>query len=187
VNVVAAAIGVAWLVFWVYWLAAAVRTRGDVRSGGLPSGRRYAGIRLGFILLAVLLIRARVFRSADITSSGWLQAIGVALFVCGLSLAIWARRYLGRNWGTPRSQKADPQLVTSGPYRSIRHPIYSGLLLAILGTAMAVAWYWAIAGVVVGAYFVYCALEEERFMASKFPDTYPTYKSSTKMMIPYVF
>jgi protein-S-isoprenylcysteine O-methyltransferase Ste14 len=76
--------------------------------------------------------------------------------------------------------------VTSGPYRRVRHPIYSGLLLALLGTAVAVAWYWAIAGVVVGVYFVYSAIEEERYMASRFPDTYPQYKSSTRMMIPFV-
>ena len=76
--------------------------------------------------------------------------------------------------------------MTSGPYRRVRHPIYSGLLLAVLGTALAVGWYWAIAGVVLGAYFTYCALDEERYMAIRFPDTYPSYKNSTKMMIPFV-
>jgi protein-S-isoprenylcysteine O-methyltransferase Ste14 len=186
-HVVAIAVGVAWVAFWAYWLAAAARTRGDSRDGArFPQGR-YAGIRLGVIVLLALLVRAKVFGIVGITSDGWVQAIGAALFVCGLSLAIWARRYLGRNWGTPRSQKIDPELVTSGPYRRVRHPIYSGLLLALLGTALAVSWYWAIAGVVLGAYFIYCALEEERYMATKFPDTYPKYRRSTKMMIPFVF
>ena len=59
------------------------------------------------------------------------------LFAVGLGFAIWARRALGHNWGTPMSQKYEPELVTSGPYWMVRHPIYSGILVAGLGTAVA--------------------------------------------------
>jgi protein-S-isoprenylcysteine O-methyltransferase Ste14 len=104
-----------------------------------------------------------------------------------LALAIWARIYLGGNWGTPMSQKVDPELVTSGPYRSIRHPIYSGILLAMIGTTIAVSLYWLVAVAMLGAYFLYSAVVEERFMASRFPDSYPPYKRSTKMLIPFIF
>ena len=65
-----------------------------------------------------------------------------ACFVLGLALAVWARVYLGRNWGMPMSRRADPELVTTGPYRRVRHPIYSGLILAMAGTAIAVSLYW---------------------------------------------
>jgi protein-S-isoprenylcysteine O-methyltransferase Ste14 len=116
-----------------------------------------------------------------------LQGVGLAIFVAGLALAIWARVYLGRNWGTPMSQKVDPDLVTTGPYRTIRHPIYSGILLAIVGTAVALSWYWLIAVPLLGGYFVYSAIMEERYMTKLFPDTYAEYKRSTKMLIPYVF
>jgi protein-S-isoprenylcysteine O-methyltransferase Ste14 len=62
-----------------------------------------------------------------------LQVLRVILFLSGLGLAAWARIYLGRNWGMPMTQqKNEPEIVTSGPYRFARHPIYSGLLLAIL-------------------------------------------------------
>ena len=105
----------------------------------------------------------------------------------GLALAIWARVYLGRNWGMPMSQKADPELVTTGPYRSIRHPIYSGIILAMVGTTIAVSLYWLVAAVLIGAYFTYSAVAEERFMAIRFPESYPGYKRSTKMLIPFVF
>jgi protein-S-isoprenylcysteine O-methyltransferase Ste14 len=84
------------------------------------------------------------------------------------------------------SKKVDPELVTTGPYRSIRHPIYSGILLATIGTAIAVSWYWWIVVVLGGCYFVYSALVEERNMASLFPDSYPRYKQTTKMLIPFV-
>jgi protein-S-isoprenylcysteine O-methyltransferase Ste14 len=84
------------------------------------------------------------------------------------------------------SQKVDPELVTAGPYRRIRHPIYSGIILAMIGTTIAVSLYWLIAVVVIGAYFLYSAIVEERSMARLFPDSYPEYRRSTKMLIPYI-
>jgi protein-S-isoprenylcysteine O-methyltransferase Ste14 len=85
------------------------------------------------------------------------------------------------------SQKADPELVTTGPYKSIRHPIYSGIILAMIGTTIAVSLYWLVAVAFTGAYFVYSAIAEERFMAGRFPGSYPEYKRSTKMLIPFTF
>ena len=134
-----------------------------------------------------MLLRARALKGHSAISDSWLQGIGLALFVLGLALAVWARVYLGRNWGMPMSQKADPELVTTGPYRSIRHPIYSGIILAMIGTAMAVSLYWLVAVVLLGAYFIYSATVEERFMGGRFPDSYPEYKRSTKMLIPFIF
>lgn len=131
-------------------------------------------------------MRARAFKGQTVTSDPWLQGIGLAIFVLGLALAIWARVYLGRNWGTPMSQKVDPDLVTTGPYRTIRHPIYSGIILAMVGTAVAVSWYWLIAVALLGAYFVYSAVIEERYMTKLFPNSYPQYKRSTKMLVPFV-
>ena len=77
--------------------------------------------------------------------------------------------------------------MTTGPYRRVRHPIYSGIILAMVGTALAVSWYWLIAVGVLGAYFVYSADIEERYMTALFPDAYPAFKRSTKMLIPFVF
>ena len=87
----------------------------------------------------------------------------------------------------PMTQKVDPELVTTGPYRSVRHPIYSGIILAMIGTTIAVSLYWVVAVVVVGGYFVYSAVTEERLMAASFPNSYPAYKRSTKMLIPFIF
>ena len=171
-----------WLAFWIYWLAAAV----GVKSGH-AGWTRFAGFRVGIILVVLLLVRAGVFKDHTVISDPWLQGIGLAVFVLGLALAIWARVYLGRNWGMPMSQKADPELVTTGPYRSIRHPIYSGIILAMIGTTIAVSLYWLVGVVLIGACFTYSATAEERFMASRFPETYPGYKRSTKMLIPFVF
>jgi protein-S-isoprenylcysteine O-methyltransferase Ste14 len=65
-------------------------------------------------------------------------------------------------------------------------PIYSGIILAMVGTAVAVSWYWLVAVVLLGAYFIYSAVMEERYMAERFPDAYPRYKQSTRMLIPFV-
>jgi protein-S-isoprenylcysteine O-methyltransferase Ste14 len=122
------AIGVAWLVFWIYWLASASASKASVRGGWRT---RLTGVSV----IAVIVI-AEAFRGTGLaTRSVILGGIGAALFVCGIALAVWARLHLGRNWGMPMTQRAEPELVTSGPYRFVRHPIYSGLLTAMLGTA----------------------------------------------------
>jgi protein-S-isoprenylcysteine O-methyltransferase Ste14 len=175
-------IGAGWLVFWAYWLVMALTAK-----AGQARWTQFAGIRVGIILVILLLLRLRVLKGHEAaTGNPWLLGVGLALFVLGLALAVWARVYLGRNWGMPMSQKADPELVTTGPYRRIRHPIYSGIILAMVGTAIAVSPYWLAAVVIVGAYFLYSAVVEERNMAKLFPADYPSYKGTTKMLIPYI-
>jgi protein-S-isoprenylcysteine O-methyltransferase Ste14 len=86
----------------------------------------------------------------------------------------------------PMTQKDQPELLTSGPYRLVRHPIYSGILLAVLGTALATNLYLLIAVGVPGFYFVYSAKVEEKLLTASFPGTYPRYRGQTKMLIPFV-
>ncbi len=175
-------IGVGWIVFWAYWLVMAFTAK-----AGRSQWKQFAGVRVGVILVVLLLLRLRVLKGhGAATGNPWLLGIGLAIFVLGLALAVWARVYLGRNWGMPMSQKADPELVTTGPYGKIRHPIYSGIILGMVGTAIAVSLYWLIAVAIVGAYFLLSAVTEERNMAKLFPAAYPSYKHATKMLIPYI-
>jgi protein-S-isoprenylcysteine O-methyltransferase Ste14 len=173
------AIAFAWLAFWVVWLVAAF---GAKKGKG---GVRQIPLR-GLAALAIILL-LRGFRGGSLeVHSLVLGVIGVAVFATGIALAISARIYLGRNWGMPTSQKADPELVTSGPYRFVRHPIYSGLLIAVLGTALATNLIGLIIVVVLGAYFYYSATVEEKNLTATFPTAYPAYRSTTKMLIPFV-
>jgi len=71
--------------------------------------------------------------------------------------------------------------------RRVRHPIYTGLILAMLGTALATNLYWLIAVAVFGGFFVSSATREEAYLAGEFPDAYPAYKRSTKMLVPFIF
>jgi protein-S-isoprenylcysteine O-methyltransferase Ste14 len=182
-HVVDAIISWVWIVFWIYWLAASVGTKASrTRSG---SG---AGIRVAVVLLLLAAIRSGVFRGHESTiDNPVLEGVGLAVFLSGLALAVWARIYLGRNWGTPMSQKVDAELVTTGPYRYVRHPIYSGIILGMIGTTVAISIYWLAAVVLLGGYFVYSAAVEERNMVRLFPETYPAYRRSTKMLVPFVF
>ncbi|HVW79791.1 MAG TPA: isoprenylcysteine carboxylmethyltransferase family protein [Mycobacteriales bacterium] len=116
-----------------------------------------------------------------------MDVAGLVLFALGLAVAVWARVHLGRNWGSPMSQKDDPELVTSGPYRWIRNPIYSGIICAMLGTSLAVDLRWLVVTAVIGAYFVYSAVMEQRYMEQQFPESYPAFRDATKMLIPFVF
>jgi protein-S-isoprenylcysteine O-methyltransferase Ste14 len=173
---------IGWAVFWLGWLAAAVWTK-----PGQVDLRRTAGVRVVIAIVVVTLIRLRVFRTYAPVHASWPQGVGLALFAAGLLLAVWARVYIGRNWGSPMSRKADPDLVRSGPYRWIRHPIYSGIILAMIGMVVALSLIWLVPAVILGGYFVYSATREERYMTQRFPDAYPDYKRSTKMLIPFLF
>jgi protein-S-isoprenylcysteine O-methyltransferase Ste14 len=173
---------IGWAAFWIYWLAAAF----SMKRGRVPWSREL-GIRAVILIILILLIRLGAFRSQGLNTDPWRAGLGVVLFVLGLGCAICARLHIGRNWGTPMTQKDDPELVTSGPYHLVRHPIYSGILVAGVGTAVALSWQWLIAVALAGVYFVYSATVEERYLTEQFPDTYLAYRRSTKMLVPFVF
>jgi protein-S-isoprenylcysteine O-methyltransferase Ste14 len=173
--------GVGWAAFWLYWLVAAFYTK-----KGRVLWSRELRIRAVIAVVVILLIRLGAFRGPGLNTEPWRVAIGLVLFALGLGFAIWARIHIGRNWGSPMTQKEEPELVTSGPYRLVRHPIYSGILLAGVGTAVALGWLWLTAVVLAGVYFLYSAIVEERYLTDQFPDTYPVYKRSTKMLVPFI-
>ena len=173
------AIAIAWLIFWVYWLASAF----GVKEG--RGGRRRIPLQ-GLSALSVLLL-LRVFRGGSLgVHSPILGAIGAVVFAFGIGLAVWARVNLGRNWGMPMTEKTEPELVTSGPYRFVRHPIYSGLLAGVLGTALATNLIGLIIVAILGGFFYYSASVEEKNLTATFPAAYPAYRTSTKMLIPFV-
>jgi protein-S-isoprenylcysteine O-methyltransferase Ste14 len=173
------AIGLAWIVFWVYWLVSASTSKESVSSGWRT--------RLTGVSVVGVFVIADALHGSSLAVHSWiLGAIGALLFACGIALAVWARLNLGRNWGMPTSQRVDPELVTSGPYRFVRHPIYTGLLTAMLGTALVNNLFGLIVVAALIAYFYYCGTVEERNLTATFPKAYPEYRSRTKMLIPFL-
>ncbi|HTU78500.1 MAG TPA: isoprenylcysteine carboxylmethyltransferase family protein [Solirubrobacteraceae bacterium] len=174
-----AVIFVAWIVFWVYWLISA--------AGAKQGSRTWRTRPPGLMILVLGFVLLRVFRPGTLAvHNSIVQGVGMVLFASGLGLAVWARIYIGQNWGMPMTEKDEPELVTSGPYHFVRHPIYAGVLLAILGTSLATNVYWLIAFAVLGAYFIYSAKVEERLLTSSFPGEYQRYRTNSKMLIPFV-
>src|SRR6201997_4497281 len=173
------AVGIAWIVFWLYWFASAATSKESVRGGWRT---RLTGVATVGVFLII-----GVFRDGSLAvHSLILAAIGTLLFVCGITLAVWARLHLGRNWGMPMTERAEPELVTSGPCRLVRHPIYSGILAGVLGTAFVTNLIGLTIFVAAGAYFYYSAAVEEKNLTATFPTAYPAYRSRTKMLIPFV-
>jgi protein-S-isoprenylcysteine O-methyltransferase Ste14 len=172
------AIGIGWGLFAVYWIIGAARAKEGARStrARIPS----------LVVIAVVLLMRVVKPSGTTVHNHGLEIAGAILFVLGVGVAVWARIYIGRNWGMPMTQKNEPELVTSGPYQYVRHPIYSGILLGLVGTALAISLYLLIAVGALAAYFIYSARVEEQLLTSTFPTTYPPYRMRTKMIVPFV-
>jgi protein-S-isoprenylcysteine O-methyltransferase Ste14 len=174
-----------WIVFVLYWLVAAIGTKKDIRDS---RWRRNARNRFLLIIamLAVLWLCSR-WGFSQYRFDQNIQIIGAALCVIGISFAIWARWHLGKNWSGTPSMKEGHELITSGPYTFARHPIYTGMLLAVLGSVLTGGIIWLAVFVVFGIYVLSKIPVEERYMMHLFPDTYPAYKKRTKALIPFVW
>ncbi|MGH7175023.1 MAG: methyltransferase family protein [Minisyncoccia bacterium] len=180
-------VGICWSIFIAVWFISALFAKRTIARTTGPWIFRI------IVIIAVLAIIGHGGGAAlDRTlwepwaspAIGWLGAV---LCVLGIALAFWARFYLGRNWGMAGSVKDNPELVTGGPYRFIRHPIYTGIILAMAGSALTAGLWWAVVLVVAGVYFIMSARKEEALMAGTFPAEYSAYKARTKMLVPFIY
>jgi protein-S-isoprenylcysteine O-methyltransferase Ste14 len=180
-------IGAMWLVWAVYWFIAARNAKADVRRESFA--QRFAHILP--LVVAALLLWIPVFPGA--LGKRFLPATpatfyaGAALVAIGLGLAIHARRVLGRNWSGIVTVKQGHELVREGPYRWVRHPIYTGLLVAFAGSAIARGeWRGIVAVALVFAAFWFKLRREERWMIETFGDRYLGYCDEVRALIPFV-
>jgi protein-S-isoprenylcysteine O-methyltransferase Ste14 len=180
---------VLWIIFIAYWIYSAVSSKKTIRNNNFYRGLVF---RIGVAFVIYLFIRYTPGATGSLAYVPSLHypalgLIGVLIALVGIALAIWARVYLGTNWGMPMSLKENAELVTTGPYAYIRNPIYTGVLLAMLGSVCVIGLFWLLVFVVASGYFIYSSLQEEKIMMKEFPSTYPEYKKRTKMLIPFVF
>jgi protein-S-isoprenylcysteine O-methyltransferase Ste14 len=183
------AIDCAWITVGSVWAVGLAFTKRTVRAQPLGSRLFHVALAaLGFGLL-----------SRGWITQGWLamrfapenQAIawmGFILTAAGCAFAIWARLTLGSNWSGRATVKAGHELVTNGPYSVARHPIYTGLLTAVAGTALARGeWRGIAAFMVIVLAFMTKISHEERLMMETFPAAYPVYRQRVRALIPGVF
>jgi protein-S-isoprenylcysteine O-methyltransferase Ste14 len=171
----AAVIG--WVVFSLYWEVAA-KGAGAAKSSESQGSR---GVHVALTNVALLLELAPVRGLGRLVPMSFaIMTAGVVVEAMGLFLAIWARRHLGRNWSGEITIKVEHELVRSGPYRRLRHPIYTGLLAMYAGAAMVNGgWLAAVGlGVAVFAYWRKIRLEEENLQVA-FGGDYEEYRRET--------
>ena len=114
--------------------------------------------------------------------------VGLGLVICGAGLSIWARLILGENWSNFPSLKQDHALIVTGPYRLVRHPIYTGLLIALLGSALQYGLVRSFLAVLTCAISVYLKVSvEEEFMVQRFGDAYLRYRRNVNAVLPFLF
>ncbi|HLG81255.1 MAG TPA: isoprenylcysteine carboxylmethyltransferase family protein [Bradyrhizobium sp.] len=182
-----------WLVFAAYWAIAAF---GVKRNAEPVAWWKQILPRLAIAALVIVALTIPPLRHAlrdalrlvqvHAADGALMGTIGTMLVGLGIGLAIFARVHLGRNWGMPMSKKENPELVTGGPYALVRHPIYSGIILAMLGTALGLSIIWALPLIVFIPYAIYSARREEEFMCQQFGETYRAYMRRTSMLVPFV-
>jgi len=180
---------IVWVCFIAYWWISGIGVKRNAKGN---IGRWGAALRAGTLIIIFGLfqipgVRSFLHRHNSVTHIPAVAVAGTVVCVLGLAFAIWARLHLGRNWGMPMSLKEDHALVTSGPYALVRHPIYTGLLTAIIGSMFAGGAFYMILFAVWCPFFLYSARIEERLMLQQFPNEYPAYRSRTKFLIPFVF
>jgi protein-S-isoprenylcysteine O-methyltransferase Ste14 len=178
--------GVLWGGWLVFWLASA---RGNKRTA------TRTGPLWWFTVPAVVLVVWLGFRQFPEyfgqrllpRSAAWVY-IGLVLTACGLGFTIWARRILGRNWSAAPSIQRDHELIQRGPYRLVRHPIYTGLLLAVFGSCLAEGRAWNLSMFGIVAILLIVKLKaEEALMARQFPEAYLEYRRRVKALIPFLY
>ena len=178
-----------WIVFVAVWFVAAFSTK---RTAQRQSGAsRWLDIGEGWLAWLFLLAKRVRFGPLAwrfVPGADPIAWTGVALTVVGIGLAIVARFFLGSNWSAMVTIKQGHTLVRRGPYALVRHPIYSGLLVAILGTALAIGEIRAlIAASLVFAIVVHKIILEEKLMTQQFGADYLEYRRKVKALIPFVW
>lgn len=176
-----------WIVFVVYWAISAFTQRAAAEHAPWLSQLAHKlPVGLGAWLIFV---PGRFFRhdvALPFSQPGSADA-GAALCIIGLAGALWSRWMLAGNWSSNVAFKQGHELIERGPYRFVRHPIYTSLLVMGLGTALAQARAGAFAGVLLLFIGFWIKLkQEEKLLTRHFPDEYPAYKTRVKALIPFV-
>jgi protein-S-isoprenylcysteine O-methyltransferase Ste14 len=178
-----------WIAWFIYW---------RISAAGVKAVRRRESAASRAAHLLPLAIAGLLLWMPAMTGGGILFQpfmphtlvtywTGTALLALGLAFSVWARVYLGRNWSATVTVKEDHELIRGGPYALVRHPIYSGLLVAFIGSAIARAeWRGVLAVLIVLAALWRKLRLEERFMSETFGDEYRRYREHTAALIPYL-
>jgi protein-S-isoprenylcysteine O-methyltransferase Ste14 len=178
-----------WLAWAIYWCVAAIgakRTR--YRESMASQALHIAPLFLGVALLVWLHPANNWLTQRYVPRSPVWFFAGLVMTVFGLGFAVFARVWLGRNWSATVTLKQDHELIRGGPYCRVRHPIYSGLLLAVLGSAIAIGeWRGLLALALITAGFLRKISVEERVLTEQFGDAYTRFRAEVPALLPGIY
>ena len=187
VHLERALVVILWLAWIAYWIAAARQTAANRRTETLLTGASY---RIPLLIGVILMVLSNL-SVPGIGFSLWplnpfILGVAVILTIAGLSFAVWARLHLGKYWSGRITLKVDHRVIQTGPYAWVRHPIYSGLILALLGTAISRGTVQAFLGF---AFMLVSFLRkltlEENWLRSHFGTEYQLYQKRVRALIPH--
>jgi len=176
-----------WVAWCAYWLISARDVKVTRRRESLASRALHVGpMFIAAVLMAVPRLPIGWLNLRFLPATAAIHTLAVIVVAGGLGFAVWARIYLGRNWSGDITLKQEHELIRSGPYAMVRHPIYSGMLAAMLGTAIGIG-EWR--GLVAFAFFAAGVLRrvrvEECWLGEIFPDAYARYRREVPALIPF--
>jgi protein-S-isoprenylcysteine O-methyltransferase Ste14 len=182
-------VGLLWIGFLVLWTVAALVQKRTVRRDSTSSRLVQLSLAaVAFMLLASPRLNSGLLATPFVPGNIFFSFLGLSLTILGFAFAIWARVFLGGNWSAAVTVKKDHKLVRNGPYALVRHPIYSGALLALLGTAIV---FHGIRGLLAFAVALLAlgmkSRREEAFMTEQFGAEYMEYRQKAKALIPFVW
>ncbi|HWW33554.1 MAG TPA: isoprenylcysteine carboxylmethyltransferase family protein [Steroidobacteraceae bacterium] len=177
-----------WSAWALYWLVAAYGNKATRRREPFASRLIYM---LALVAGSVLIAWDRWPWGRALDEFFWPRSalsylVGLAVLIVGLAFSVWARVHLGRNWSGTVTVKEDHELIRTGPYRYVRHPIYTGILTGAMGTAICSGTLRAALGLaIVAAAFIVKLRAEERFMRETFPGQYEKYSEEVPALVPF--
>ena len=175
-----------WVALGAYWLISARATK-KIEVGESPWLRilRMGILSVTFVLLLSPWLRVGWLGRRFVPETAINRGVGLTLAAAGLALCIWARRVLGQYWSDKVALKVGHQLIRQGPYARLRHPIYSGVLIAIAGTALAIGeWRGLVALAAMTINYFVKAKREDRILASRFGESFAEYRQHAGFLLP---
>lgn len=175
-----------WIIFVIYWIVGAIKTRATRESESAASRIAILLIEIAGYVLIFSDSAGIGFLGTRFMPRTWASAIlGVVLTWSGIGLAIWARYHLAEYWSARITIKEDHQLIRTGPYTHLRHPIYSGLVLATIGSALVIDKWRCVLGVcLVLTGYCFKAMKEEAMLGQQFGDAFREHQKHTGFLIP---
>jgi protein-S-isoprenylcysteine O-methyltransferase Ste14 len=185
-QIVIVASSVCWGTVLIVWLAGALYNGRNAPRERIRTESRQASLAVAtFVACSIVLFVGRGVVQGLVVDAGWVRILGLVVLITSTAFALWARYSLGTSWSIAPEVGGDRRLRTGGPYAVTRHPIYTGLLGMILGTALLAGLGQAILAVVAGLIvFLVKIHAEEQLLLANFPDEYPAYRERVPQLVP---